>query len=92
MLHKYEDMINNFRCWLNKLLLYCDLNIGEDFFSALMEKNERVKPKNVNIQRHMRRGKPCEYKEKYKRDTVEYLNVKFSPMLLAFGYRFDDVH
>ena len=89
---KYEDMVNDFRGWLNKLLLNCDLNIGEDFFTALIEINERVKPKDVDIQRHMRKGKPGEYKEKLKRESVEYLNMKFSPMLLAFGYRLDDVH
>ena len=61
-------------------------------FSALIENSERARPKDVDIQRHMRKGKPGEYKEKLKRETVEYLNAKFSPMLLAFGYRLDGAH
>jgi hypothetical protein len=88
---KYEDMIDDFRGWLGKLLHNCELNVRHEFFEALLERNERMRPKDENIQRHMRRGKPGEYKKKLKRETIEYLNVKFSPLLLAFGYRLDDV-
>jgi hypothetical protein len=89
---KYEDMINDFKGWLEKLLLHCDLTIGEELFTALIEKNERVKPKDEDIQKHMRKGEPGEYKEKLKQETVKYLNVKFSSMLLNFGYKLDGIH
>jgi hypothetical protein len=74
------------------LLLHCDLTIGEELFTALIEKNERVKPKDEDIQKHMRKGEPGEYKEKLKQETVKYLNVKFSSMLLNFGYKLDGIH
>jgi hypothetical protein len=89
---KYEEMINDFRDWLDKLLFYCDLNVGEEHFSALLEKNGRVRPKYEDIQKHVRKGKSGEYKEKLKKKTIEYLNAKFSPLLLTFGYKLDGVH
>ena len=89
---KYEEMINDFRGWLDKLLYNCELNIGHDFFTALLERNERIRPKGEDIHRHLRKGKPGEYKEKLKQETIEYLNAKFSPMLLTFGYKLDSFH
>jgi hypothetical protein len=89
---KYEDMINDFSGWLNNLLYNCELNIRPDFFTALLGKNERIKPKDEDVQRHMRKGKSGEYKEKLNRETIEYLNEKFSSMLLTFGYKLNDVH
>jgi len=89
---KYEDMINDFRGWLNNLLYSCELNIRPDFFTALLERNERIRPKDEDVQRHIRKGKSGEYKEKLNQETIEYLNAKFSPMLLTFGYRLDGVH
>ena len=89
---KYEDMINDFRGWLDNLLYNCELNIRPDFFTALLEKNNRIRPKDEDVQRHIRKGKSGEYKEKLNQETIEYLNAKFSPMLLTFGYRLDGVH
>jgi hypothetical protein len=89
---KYEDMINDFRGWLNNLLYNCELNIRPDFFTALLERNERIRPKDEDIHRHIRKGKPGEYKEKLKQETIEFLNAKFSPMLLTFGYELDSFH
>ena len=89
---KYEDMINDFRGWLNNLLYNCELNIRPDFFTALLERNERIRPKDEDVQRHIRKGKSGEYKEKLNQATSEYLNAKFSPMLLTFGYKLDSIH
>jgi len=85
-LTKYEEMVTDFESWLHNLLDYCELNIRRDFFAALVEKNKRMRPKSENIHRHVRKGKSGEYMEKLKPETVEYLNQKFSPMLLAFKY------
>jgi len=89
---KYEDMINDFRGWLNDLMCNCELNIRTNFFTALLERNERIRPKDEDVQRHIRKGKSGEYKEKLSQETIEYLNAKFSPMLLTFGYRLDGIH
>lgn len=89
---KYEDMINDFRSWLDDLLYHCELNIRPALFTALLERNERIRPKDEDVHRHIRKGKSGEYKEKLKQETIEFLNAKFSPMLLTFGYRLDGVH
>ena len=89
---KYEDMINDFPGWLNNLLYNCELNIRPDFFTALLERNERIRPKDEDVQRHIRKGKSGEYKEKLNQETIEYLNAKFSSMLLTFGYKLDSIH
>jgi len=89
---KYEEMINDFRGWLDELLYNCELNIRHEVFEALSETNELIRPKDEDIYRHIRKGKSGEYKEKLKEETIELLNTKFSPMLLNFGYRLDGVH
>jgi len=89
---KYEEMINDFSGWLNNLLNTCVLNISHDLFTTLIEKNKRMRPTDENINIHMRKGIPGEYKEKLKRTTIEYLNAKFSPILLTFGYKLNGVH
>ena len=89
---RYEDMITDFRGWLTHLLFNCELHISEESFNALIAQNEHIKPKDEDIQRHVRKGQYGEYKEKLSRETIEYLNAKFSSMLLAFGYQLDGVH
>ena len=88
---KYEEMINDFRSWLDNLLDNCQLNVRHDFFESLLERNERIRPKDEDIHRHIRRGESGEYKEKLKPETIEFLNAKFSPMLLTFGYELDSL-
>lgn len=87
---KYEDMIADFRGWLNNLLDNCELTIRPDFFAALLERNERIRPKHEDVQRHIRKGQSGDYKEKLKQETIEFLNAKFSPLLLTFGYELDN--
>jgi len=89
---RYEDMINDFPGWLGNLLGYCELPVGEKIFNALIDRNEHIKPKGEDVQRHVRKGICGEYKEKLSQETIEYLNAKFSSMLLAFGYKLDGVH
>lgn len=86
-LTKYEEMINDFRDWLNNLLDYCELNIGHDSLTALVKKNECIRPKDEDIHRHIRKGKSGDYKEKLKPETIENINKKFSPMLSIFNYK-----
>ena len=83
---KYEDMITDFRGWLNNLLHNCGLTIRPDLFMALLERNERIRPKHEDVHRHIRKGQSGEYKEKLKQETIEFLNAKFSPMFFTFGY------
>ena len=84
---KYEEMLNDFSFWLRRLLDNCELDISHEFFSDLIDKNERLKPTEEDVHNHVRRGRPGEYEEVLKRETIEYLNSKFYALLLTFGYK-----
>lgn len=86
-LTKYEEMAENFDDWLNSLLNYCQLNISEDIIKELTEENDRIRPREENIYRHLRKGQPGDYKEKLKPETICHLNAKFSSILADFNYR-----
>ncbi len=89
---KYEDMINDFHGWLENLLDACRLDIRHDLLAAFIEKNERMRPSDENIYRHIRKGMPGEYQKKLKRETIEYLNDKLSPILLTFDYKLNSIN
>jgi hypothetical protein len=83
---KYEEMISNFEDWLTRLLDYCELNLSNEFIQALVEQNESIKPKEENVEKHIRKGMAGDYKEKLQPTTVEVLNEKFAPILARYSY------
>lgn len=82
----YENMVADFGEWLNRLVNYCELDISKALFQSLLEENERIKPKEENINKHMRKGHPGDYKEKLKLSTIQQLNTKFASIFEKFGY------
>jgi len=82
----YEDMISDFQGWLNNLLNNCYLKINNELLQLLVEENDLLQPKKEDIHKHIRKGKSGDYKEKLRLETIEYLNVKFSPILAKYGY------
>jgi len=79
-LTSYEKMTSNFEGWLKGLLDACELEISSQTFQKLIEDNIRVQPKEENIYKHIRKGKPGDYLDKLQPATIEYLNNKFSPI------------
>jgi len=79
-LTSYEKMTSNFEGWLKDLLVACELEIGSKTFRKLVKDNKQVQPKEENIYRHIRKGKPGDYLGKLQPETIEYLNNKFSPI------------
>lgn len=82
----YEQMVTDFEAWLRQLLAYCELEVSEELFTAIVKENERRKPRTENIQHHMRKGRPGDYKEKLQPETIAYLNATFEPILRCFNY------
>jgi len=80
-LTSYEKMTSNFEGWFKGLLDACELEISSQTFQKLVEDNIRVQPKEENIYKHIRKGKPGDYLDKLQPATIEYLNNKFSPIL-----------
>jgi hypothetical protein len=83
----YEKMTADFEVWLNRLLDNCQLAVPDSLRQSLLEENDRLRPTGENIHEYRRKGKPEEYKEKLKADTIEQLNAKLASLLEAFGYR-----
>jgi hypothetical protein len=82
----YEKMTADFRGWLNGLIDNCQLVIANELRQALLAESDRLRPKAENIHKHMRKGKPEDYKEKLHPDTINQLNAKFASHLETFGF------
>jgi hypothetical protein len=82
----YEQMVSDFRGWLNGLVGYCELDVSQALFESLVRENERAAPKKENIHKHVRKAQAGDYKEKLRVETIGYLDDKFAPILARFGY------
>ena len=85
-LTSYERMVTEFEGWLTDLLRYCEFSLGSGLMQSLLEENERIRPKGERIHKHVRRGKPGDYREKLQPDTVRYLDEKLETVLVRYGY------
>ncbi|RLD06314.1 MAG: hypothetical protein DRI56_08145 [Chloroflexota bacterium] len=88
-LTSYEKMTSDYQVWLKALLNACDLTVSDELFQLLIEENQRLQPKKEDIHKHIRKGKPGDYKDKLKPETIEYLNKKFAPIFEAFAEVWD---
>jgi hypothetical protein len=82
----YEKMLADFQRWLTELLDRCGLPITNEFREALVQEHERMRPKEEDVRRHLRKGQAEDYKEKLKKETIDYLDRKFASILEEFGY------
>jgi hypothetical protein len=82
----YEHMVCDFSSWLRGLLNYCELSISADSFESLLQENIRIRPREENIYRHLRKSQPGDYRNKLKPETIDSLNEKFASVLEMFGY------
>jgi hypothetical protein len=85
-LTSYERMVSDFNTWLRGLLDYCEFDISEGLLQSLLKENEHIRPKQENIHKHLRKGRPGDYREKLQAETITCLDAEFAPILAAFGY------
>jgi len=83
---KYEHMTDDFAGWLRALLEYCELDVPVDVFANLVQEHEAKRPRQEDTQRHTRKGKPGDHREKLRPDTIAQLDAKFAKILAAFDY------
>ena len=79
---KYEDMINNFDCFIAQLCEYVSIekNVVQEIY-------QRSRPKlNEDILSHKRSGKVGGFRDKLKKDTIKSINSKLEETLSMFGY------
>ncbi|MTI88133.1 MAG: sulfotransferase domain-containing protein [Balneolaceae bacterium] len=83
---RYEDMIDDFRQWLIDILSYCELDVDYILIDELVSAQHQKAPKDENKFKHRRRGKPGDYGNKLKPETIAFLNEKLEAMLVRFNY------
>lgn len=83
---KYEDMVSDFEGWLRSLINYCDFQVSAQLFEELLQEHERLRPSKENVEKHIRKGKPGDYREKLTPETVDYIEQKLLPILQEFHY------
>jgi hypothetical protein len=83
---KYELMVHDFRSWLEDVIEYCELDLGNELIDSLATENARLRTCREDIYTHLRKGTPGDYKEKLHPETIAELNNRLHIMLEKFGY------
>ena len=79
-------MVSDFEGWLRSLINYCDFQVSAQLFEELLQEHERLRPSKENVEKHIRKGKPGDYREKLTPETVDYIEQKLLPILQEFHY------
>jgi hypothetical protein len=83
---KYEDMTSDFGVWLGNLLDHCELKVSSGLLRSFFEESKKLQPKKEDVYQHNRKGMPGDYREKLKQETIDNLNLRFSPVLEKFDF------
>jgi hypothetical protein len=86
----YEEMIADFRTWLDGLLEYCRLKISPQLQRQLLEEAHRSRPREENVSKHIRQALPGDHQRKLQAQTIAHLNSFFSNILREFNYKTAD--
>jgi hypothetical protein len=79
---RYEDMINNFLKFSDKLNAV--LEFDNDIYSEFYELTRPLE--NINKNSHKRSGNPGDYQKEFKEETIQYLNKNLRKVLDHFNY------
>lgn len=84
---KYEDMVLNFKSWLEEFIKPFPLADRDAVINNLAEKSSDLFPaRNQDVMAHIRHVTPGDHKNKLKPATVEKLNIIFKPVLQQLHY------
>jgi hypothetical protein len=84
-LFRYEDIIFAKRQWISDVLAFLDLKMEEAHIAEIARKHD-IFPDQENIDSHIRKVTPGDYKEKLKPSTIETLNELLEDILLKYRY------
>ncbi|VAX14139.1 hypothetical protein MNBD_GAMMA24-1135, partial [hydrothermal vent metagenome] len=84
---KYEEMVTDYRRWLEKFIKPFQLDDKEGIIDMLVAQSPKFFPKRTGeVMRHIRRITPGDHKNKLKPSTIQQLNEIFGDTLDALGY------
>jgi hypothetical protein len=84
---KYEEMVTNYRAWLEKFIRPFALKDEGRVVDELVSMAPRLFPKrSQDVMNHLRHVTPGDYRNKLKPETIRQLDAIFAGTLDALGY------
>jgi hypothetical protein len=86
---KYEQMITSFDRWFEKFISVFPLTQKNAVFSEILKNSSSFfQIKEENKYNHIRQVSPGDHKRKLRKETVEFLSIKFKSVLEKLEYAF----
>jgi hypothetical protein len=82
---KYEDMVNDFGTFIEKINIHCRLNLSAEQIAKL-DRTKTFETQGEDRSQHKRKVTPGDYKEKLQPATIEWLNKEFDDILKTLNY------
>jgi hypothetical protein len=82
---KYEDMVESFDTWLDRLIEFLGMDLRREFIDRLNAEAD-FKVSKEDIHKHKRQVTPGDHKRKLKPETIDILNAKTREIRELFGY------
>lgn len=86
---KYEDIIFDKQQFMRDILYFLELKLADNLISETTIKYD-IFPKSEDVNSHIRKVTPGDYKEKLKVGTITKLNECFKDILLKYQYHIED--
>lgn len=83
---RYEDMIDDYNSWLDKLKEICEVKLSADLEKKLKENFDSSYLETEDKSKHKRKGKSGDYLIKLKPETIDFLSNKFREHLIEYNY------
>jgi hypothetical protein len=82
---KYEDMVNDFGAFIEKINAHCKLNLTPEQILKL-DRTKTFETQGEDRSQHKRKVIPGDHKEKLQPETIEWLNKEFDDILKTLNY------
>ena len=84
---RYEDMTADVNAWMESILDYIEISPSQSIKEEILEEAQSVQnKKREDVNSHIRKGQPGDYKHKLSPSTISKLNKKFSQILSHLNY------
>ena len=83
---QYENMVYDFRNWMETVVDFCGFEINQDIFNQLIE-NSDFNVSQENVYAHKRQVLPGDHQRKLNVNTINHLNKEFEQALEILNYR-----
>lgn len=83
--YRYEDIIFNKFNWIKNMLAFLDLSLEDDRIEMIAKKHDIV-PGQEDSEKHIRKVKPGDHKEKLSPECISKLNTTLQDILERYNY------